>query len=193
MKSLVYGLLVLVLVAGCKQKKKERKDTSQYLPVLSLLHDQFNKIDSSLAGFIKIERVGNRSDSLIISREEAKKYAREFLDIPDIRIPKYGSDYVETKLYDSLMGLAIWSYQAQNEDLEVSRQDVTVLPSFSNNDAVKTFYIEKNMEKSGELIEKKMTWEVGHYFQIKTITQKDDSPEKIHDLKIVWQDFELSK
>ena len=189
MKNLVFVLSVICLLASCDRKKKEKVDTSKYFPVLSYLQSQVKKIDTSLYSITKIETTGKTSDTSFIKREEVRALAKDFLDIPDITNPKFGSDYKETNLYDSLLGVAVLSYTSTDEDLETSKQDVTIIPSFGGNDLVKTIYIEKNKSDDGTIIEKKLIWEVDKYFYIRTITKKNNDPEIIHDLKIIWKDF----
>ncbi len=187
MKFFAFVTLVACLSIGCQQKKKEKKDTSKYFPVLSYLQSQVKHLDTSLFRFSKIE---TGLDTVIINRSEIRKYAKDFLEVPDITKSEYGSDYRETNMYDSSLGMVVMSYLADDEDLDYPRQEVQVIPSFGGNDQVKTIYIEKVEEEGKTTIEKKMIWEVNQYFQVRTITHKPNEPEKIHDLKIIWQDFE---
>ncbi len=189
MKIFLYCLLVTCLCIGCNKKKKDKVDTSAYFPVLSYLQSQVKGIDTSLYNITKIESSGERSDTTIIRREEVRGLAKDFLDIPDITKPKIGSDYKESNIYDSLLGMAVLSYTSENEDLEVTKQDVTIIPSFGGNDVVKTIYIEKNKSNDDSTVEKKLIWEVNKYFYIRTITQKKNGPEIIQDLKVLWQNF----
>lgn len=189
MKSLVYSLLLLCIISSCREKKKEKKDTSEYFPILSYLQSQVKQLDTSLYRFTKVESEGNRSDTVIINRGDIRKYASDFLSIPDIKIQDIGSDYKASNIYDSAMGIVVMSYLGEDEDLEVTRQEVQIIPSFGGNDQVKTIYIDKTMEDDGTIIEKKMIWEVNRYFHIRTITQKKKAAEKIHDLRIFWEDY----
>ena len=188
MKILTFSLLLLFCFA-CGNKKKEKKDTSRFFPVLSYLQSQVRQLDTSMFRITKVETSGGRSDTAIIHRNEVRKYAQDFLNIPDIKNPEFGSDYRESNIYDSLLGLAVLSYLAEDEDLEVTRQEVQIVPTFGGNDKVKTIYIEKSLQDGKAVVEKKMVWEVGKYFNVRTITQKKNEPEQIHDVKIIWQDF----
>lgn len=180
----------MIIFAGCNQKKKEKKDTSQYFPILSYLQSQVKQVDTSLFRITKVETKGSVTDSVIINRSDVRKYASDFLDIPNLREVDQGSDYNETRIYDSVLGLAVLSYLSEDEDQEVTRQEVQIIPGFGGKDRVKTLYIEKEEEKGSDLIEKKMIWEVDKYFHIRTITHLKNGTENIHDLKVLWQDFQ---
>ena len=170
-----------------KKKEKENVDTSRYFPILSYLQSQVKELDTSMYRFIKIETINGISDTMDISREDVRKYAKDFLEIPDIKDPEYGSDYEELTNFDSLLGRVFMSYTAYDKDVEVVKQDVTILPRFGDGeDEVKTIYIEKTESDDGTTIEKKMLWEMKKYFNITTITQKENAPEKIRNLKIEW-------
>ena len=181
-------LIVFILILACNNRKKEIKDTSGYFPVRSFLQSQVSELDSSLYRFIKIETKNGVSDTTDITRDEATRFASEFLEIPDITNPQLGSDYSEMSSFDSIMDRVIMSYTAYDKkDIEVVKQDVTVLPSFGNGeDEVKTIYLEKIKSDEDSMTEKKMLWEIDRYFQIRTISQHKDLPEQIHDLRIEW-------
>lgn len=188
MKKWTGSFLIFILIIACNNKKKEIKDTSSYFPVRSFLQNQVSELDSSLFRFIKIETKNGIADTNDISREEATRYAGEFLAIPDITNPELGSDYTEMSNYDSAMGRVIMSYTAYDKkDVEVVKQDVTVLPGFGAvEDEVKTIYIEKISSDNDIITEKKMLWNMDRFFHIRTIKQDKNSPEQVHDIKIVW-------
>lgn len=183
----VSAIVTLMLSCSTKKKETEKVDTSQYFPILSYLKSQVKALDTSMYRFIKIETADGKTDTSDISREDVRKYANDFLEIPDITDSDYGSDYSALTSYDSLMGRVFMSYTAYDKDVEVVKQDVTILPRFGDGaDEVKTVYIEKIKSDDDKTIEKKMLWEMKKYFNIITITQKENAPEKIHSLKIEW-------
>jgi hypothetical protein len=185
MKFLTALLLASCLIA-CKGKKKETKDTSRYFPIKSYLQSRIKGLDTSLYRFVKIETTNGHSDTSDISREEASEYAKEFLNIPDLKDPDQGSDYEEMSAYDSLMNRAIWSYTAYDKDVDVLKLDVTVIPKFGDGeDEVKTVYIEKFEQEGDKTIDKKMLWEMKEYFNIRTIIQENNK-EQIKNLKVAW-------
>ena len=143
MNKWIAATLIILLVASCRSKKKEaQKDTSAYFPVRSFLQSQVKELDTSLYRFIRIETVNGRSDTTDISREEIRKYAADFLSIPDLRDPEYGSDYDQFVSYDSLVGRVFMSYTAYDKDVEVVKQDVTIVPGFgTTDDVVQTVFL----------------------------------------------------
>ena len=189
MKYLASAFFLLLIFFSCKSKGPE-KDTSGYFPILSYLQSQVKQLDTSLYRFTLVKTAANRSDSQIISREDIRKYANDFLNIPDIKKPKIGARYDDANIYDSLLGIVILTYLANDEDQEVVRQEVHVVPTFDGNDKVKSIYIDKTFEEGDGITEKKMIWEVGKFFSIRTIIHKDDEAQQIRDLKVIWQDFQ---
>ena len=181
-------LIILCLAISCNNKKEETKDTSGYFPVRSFLQGQIKALDTSMYRFICIETVNGVSDTADINREAVTRYAKDFIDIPDITDPENGSDYSEMSSYDSLMGRVLMSYTAYDkEDIEVVKQDVTVVPGFgAMPDEVKTVYIEKIVSDDDTVTEKKMLWEMDRFFHIRTIKQTKNNAEQVHDLKIQW-------
>ncbi|MGZ5286898.1 MAG: hypothetical protein ACXWV0_09555 [Flavisolibacter sp.] len=181
-------LLLFMLSFGCKSKKKvELKDTSAYFPVSNYLQSEIKRLDTSMYRFIKIETVNGKSDTTDISREDIRKYAADFLNIPNLRDAETGSDYDEMVSYDSLAGRVFMSYTAYDKDVEVVKQDVSIEPGFGAvEDKVKTIYVEKIKEEDDVVTEKKMLWDTNRYFNIRTIIQKKNAAEQILNLKIEW-------
>jgi hypothetical protein len=51
---------------------------------------------------------------------------------------------------------------------------------------VKTIFIETATEKKNTSIKKKMLWEIDKWFRIVTITQKQNEPESIETIQVIW-------
>ncbi|HEU4472754.1 MAG TPA: hypothetical protein VFR58_16785 [Flavisolibacter sp.] len=190
MNRLPFISLFLVLLLSCSSKKKKTpKDSAHYFPVLPFLMSQAQQIDSAMYGFILIRTQGNRRDTMDISREDARRYANDFISIPDLRDSKHGSDYAELSTFDSVVGKVLISYTAEEQGLELNRQDVTIVPGFGQEDRIETVYLEKIIEDDDSTVEKKMLWETGKYFQIRTIVQKKNTPDRVENLKVAWKSF----
>jgi hypothetical protein len=189
MNRWIFCLVSVVVVIACKSKKKTEgdADNSKFFPVVSFLQSQMKDVDTSLYFITKIETEGNRSDTLVIPREDFRKYAKDFLEIPDITTEKYKGDYTETSQYDADLGRASLIYNTTNADAELKRQDVTIMPTFGGNDEVKTIYIHLVKDAGDNTIEKKMYWEVKNYFSVVTITQKENGPEQVKKLQVYWK------
>lgn len=191
MRKWLFCFILAVLCIACKSKKNKNADidNSNFFPVLSFLQSQVRGVDTSLYSITKIETINGKTDTTAIPREEFRKYAKDFLEIPDITKKEWKGDYSETTSYDTLIGRALLTYTANNSDLELLRQDVTILPTFGGNDEVKTIYIHQLLNEDDEIIEKKMYWEVNNYFTITTITQKEKGPERVKKLQLFWRGF----
>jgi hypothetical protein len=163
MKYVSIGFFLTLLCFACNDQKKETRDNSQYFPIRSFLQSQVKSLDTASYTFIKIETINGKSDTSVVTKEELKKYTQEFTDIPDLRSSDEGSHYSETKSFDSLMGRVFMSYTSEDEDLEVVKQEITVLPTLTGSDEVKTIYIEK------------------------LVPTKDGTIDKVHKLKVVFQ------
>src|SRR5206468_6928722 len=97
-------------------------------PVISFLKGQVKDIDTSLYRIIKIETVNNKIDTEYIKREDFKKYAREFTDLPDITSDNLKDDYQETKTYDDVLKSYILTYTTNSKDREIVKEDVMINP-----------------------------------------------------------------
>jgi hypothetical protein len=193
MKRLVYIFLIVLICFGCKsRKKKGEADNSKFFPVLSVVQSEIKDVDTSVYRIIKVETKGDRRDTTDIPREDFSKYAADFLDIPDITADKWKGDYYESSHYDTLMGRVNISYTATDPDMELLRQDISIMPTFGNNDQVKTIYMQKITNQGDSTVEKKMFWEVHKSFRIITIVQKENEPEKVRKLEVFWHDYTSS-
>jgi len=85
------------------------------------------------------------------------------------------------------LGLAVFIATPKDEDLEVRRQEVRILPD-PPNDKVKSIYIEKLNGNKDSSILKRMTWYTDRKFQIITITQKKNEGEKTSVMQVIWND-----
>lgn len=186
MKFTIAWLALMLVVAACKNKKKEKKETSQYFPIRSYLQSQVKTLDTASYDFIKIETANGKSDTSVLKKDELRMYTLDFLDIPDLRNAEEAKHYYETKSYDSLMGRVFMSYTSEEDDMEVTKQEITVLPTLTGSDEVKTVYIEKLISETNTTIDKKMLWEIGNFFTITTITQKNNS-DQVHKLKVLYK------
>ena len=189
MKIFGFCILLFCICFSCKTKKKVEVDNSNYFPVLAFMQGQVKKIDTSLYSITKIVTVDGVTDSTPIPRDSVRSLAREFLDLPDLRSEK-GKDYTEVHDYDTTTSLGSWIYTS--EETDVPKMQVFFVKSGLNfDDVVTTVYIEKENEKGGRVVLKRLLWDIQeHYFQVKTITSKKNNPDRIEVLRVSWQDFQ---
>jgi hypothetical protein len=189
MKSFFSGVLILVLLAACKHKKKTEDENGSFFSVVSYLRSQVKQIDTSLYRLIRIETVNNISDTLFIRREDFRSYAKDFLSIPDISSGDKKDDYQESNLYDDMLKSAVLNYTAKNPDDEIRRETVMLDQDPSGNSLVNTIIIDQLKTTKDSSVEKNMLWQVNKRFQVVTKSQLPGQPEKIRKLEVVWNDF----
>ena len=185
------GFVFLVVAMGfmaCKSKKKE-ENKEAWFPVVSYLQSQVKEVDTSLYRLVKVETVDSTSDSTVIPREEFRKYAQDFLSIPDISTGSKKEHYKEDKMYDDVLNNVILTYTTQDTTEELRREDVMLQPDNAGNSQVKTIIIDRLSNNGNTSIEKNMVWQVNKRFLIVTKTQTSGSPEKIKKLEVIWNDF----
>jgi hypothetical protein len=180
-------LTFLPLAFSCKTKSKEEaSDTEPYFPIKSYIESQIAHVDTSLYNILLIETLNNRSDTTVIRREDFKKQAKDFLEIPDITQNKWKEDYEEFKTFDEDLQSAIISYRSKEADAEVRRQEVIIKPNANEGDQVKTIFIDRAFEDGSSTIQQKMLWEANKWFRVVTITQKPNQPEQIKTVQVIW-------
>jgi hypothetical protein len=147
-------------------------------------------IDTSLYRIVKVETIDSASTTTYIKREEFQKYAKDFLDLPDISSEKWMDDYEETKMFDDVLNNVILTYTTTKPDNEVRREDVMLEPTnASGNSEVKNIIINTLQSNNDSTIEKNMVWYVNKRFTVVTKIQKSNRPEKIKKLELIWNDF----
>jgi hypothetical protein len=188
MRSIGFWVLLLTIFIGCKNKKKEEVDNSNYWPIRSYLQGQVKMLDSTMFSITKIVTENGVSDSMPLPRDSVRGLAKEFLNIPDLRSEE-GKSYTEVNDYDTTTTMGSWTYSSEKS--EVPKMQVFFVKSASNfNDLITTIYIEKEIAKGDSLVLKRLLWDVvEHYFQERTIVSKKNSPDKIRDVRVTWQDF----
>jgi ABC-type uncharacterized transport system auxiliary subunit len=190
MNKLLAGLICIACLTGCKAKKKNTDDESKFFPVLSFIKGQVKNIDTSLYRIVKVETIDSASTTTYIKREEFQKYAKDFLDLPDISSEKWMDDYEETKMFDDVLNNVILTYTTTKPDNEVRREDVMLEPTnASGNSEVKNIIINTLQSNNDSTIEKNMVWYVNKRFTVVTKIQKSNRPEKIKKLELIWNDF----
>ena len=185
--SLVTLLLLAVLIFSCQNKKKEGEENADFFPALSFLKSQVASVDTSVFRIIKIEKTDSLADTSYLKREMFKKEAMDFLSIPDISSGTLKDDYSETKLYDADLEQVSLSYMPKNGG-EITRQEVLIKPS-TEGDKVSSVFINRTINAGDSTVQKIMYWQVDKRFRIVTISQKENTPEKVKTVEVIWNDF----
>lgn len=181
--------MFVLILSGCKNDDdEENKDQTDFFPVLSYLQGQVAHIDSSVYSIVQVKKSGTSVDTTYLKREDFRKAAADFLTIPDISSKKLRKKYEETRLFDETIEKVILSYSTKDEDMEVLREDIIITPTLGADHEVESIYIERVQEKRKGLVQKKMFWEVNRRFQITSIIQNENQPEKIETVQVSWSD-----
>jgi len=176
-----------LFLLSCKSKKEEDANAA-FFPVASYIKSQVAQVDTTLNRIMKIITVNGASDTAYINRAEFRKEAKDFLSLPDISSKKLRDDYTETQLYDEDLERVILNYTPKNQDTEIRRQEVMIKPDNLRGDKVESIFIDQLLEFNDSAVQKRLTWNVDHNFQVVTIVQKGNTPDKIHTLRLVWNE-----
>jgi hypothetical protein len=189
MNKLLFGAVCIICIC-CNHQKQKQGDDVTYFPVVSFLKGQARHIDTSLYRIVKIETIDSTTTTTYIKREEFKKYAKDFLELPDISSDKWKEDYEETRMFDDALNNVILTYTTTERENTVRREDVMLEPTnASGNSEVKNIIVNTFQLEDDSTIEKNMVWYVNRRFIIVTKVQKKDQPEKIKKLEVIWNDF----
>ncbi len=177
----------LLFLVSCKSKKEEDANAA-FFPVASYIKSQVAQVDTTLNRIMKIITVNGASDTAYINRAEFRKEAKDFLSLPDISSKKLRDDYTETQLYDEDLERVILNYTPKNQNTEIRRQEVMIKPDNLRGDKVESIFIDQLLEFNDRAVQKRLTWNVDHNFQVVTIVQKRNTPDKIHTLRLLWNE-----
>ena len=183
MNKWLTGLTVIFLTA-CKSETKD--PNAAFFPVASFLKGQVAQVDSTLNAITKIVTVNGISDTSFIKREDFRKYAGDFLSLPDIASDDLSDDYTETQMFDEDLQSVILNYTPKEKDAPILRQEVMIQPGNGTEDKVKRIYIERFLSTTDSTVQKRLTWQVAQRFQVVTITQKPGAPDKVQTLLLIW-------
>ena len=190
MNRILITLGTIIFLSACKNNTPQEEKDASFFPVVSFIKGQIINIDTSLYRIVKVETVDTIKQTTYIKREDFRKYAKDFLELPDISSSKYKDDYQETKVFDDVLNQVILSYTTTDDENSVRREDVMLNPTNeSGNSEVKNIIINTLEQAKDSSIEKNMVWYAGKRFTIITKVQKANQPEKIKKLEVIWNDF----
>ena len=168
---------------SCKEKKND------VFPALDFIKGQIARVDTSLYPIMKLVPTSDSTyDTTYVKREDFKTLAKDFVETPDIS-KQFNGKYVEERMMNNELGMAVFIATPKDENLEVRRQEVRIVPN-PPNDQIQSIYIEKFNERGDSSVMKRMTWYTDNKFQIITITGKKDEPEKTSEIEVVWNNKE---
>jgi len=183
-------LLLLPLLICCNSGEKSQDgEQTENFPALSFLQGQVRHVDTSLYHIVKVVSEGNRSDTSIITREQFRKEAAPFLELPDITKGKWKNEYTESKLYDEALEKVVLFYTAKDPEAPVQRQQVIIDPNQGTSGLVTTLIFDHYESRDGYSYHRNMLWEVNQYFQISENRPGPGGREIIRRTRVFWNDF----
>jgi hypothetical protein len=183
MNKWILGILILSLLS-CKGKEKAAEEVS-----FSLLNPTCSvRLQKLTHQYMLSERSQGSTQNRIRLTSGGKTSERLLKIFWNCRIflKKMETDYHETKQFVEELNSAVLTYTPKEaDDAEIRRQEVIIQPS-AEGDQVKTIFIETAAEKGNTSIKKKMLWEIDKWFRIVSITQKQNEPERIETVQVIW-------
>lgn len=186
--------LILLLATACGNSEAETAPAdgsdAAYYPVVAYLQEQTARIDSSLYTLIQVNKSGSRSDTVYLERKDFKTLSQPFTSLPNIATGNLKSKYNESRLYDETLDRFIITYTPKSgeEDLEVLRQDIVIVPNTGEGENIESVYIERQLEAGDSTVQMKMSWEAAKGFTIRSIIQKEKSAEVLRTTEVMWLD-----
>lgn len=189
MKKVVFVLSILMSSTfSCKEKPKEEE--KKFISVLSLIEKQAAHIDTSLYPITKfVYTDSSHIDTFYIKREDFRAAAKDFLDIPDLSLPKVAKKYKEETMYDEMLNRVTITYSPiKDEEVEIKQQQLQVIPNIATGDQVNNIFIIKVINNRDGFLEKKMLWRMDKSFQVVTTTQEPGKPPVTITTKVTWNE-----
>ena len=192
-KSLFIAPLLCLLIACGNENAADATDPNAgdaaFYPVVSFLKSQAAHIDTSLYTIMQLQRNGNGTDTAFIPREAFKDVSNPFLTLPNIAEGSLKKKYNESRLYDETLDRFVITYTPKevDEELEIRRQDVVIVPNLGSGENIESVYIERQQTGGDSTVHQKMNWETEKGFTIRSIIQKQGAPETVHTTEVVWR------
>lgn len=170
---------------SCKNQKKEPRD---YIDVSSYLKGQLKFIDSVPFAFLKVnvEQDSIFTDSQFISKEQVRAIVQPFL-VKELEKANFEKYFKETSFADATIETVTITYEAENDQLPVSRVDIYVNPE---KERISQLYLVRHEAKGDSLITQQLLWKHNKSFVLITALGKKDEPEHIVTEKVIWDDRE---
>ena len=185
MNKTLFPLALLGFLFSCSDKKEKE---NSFFPVLSFINSQVAHVDTSVYSIIKVVSRNGNHDTQYIRREDFRKEASDFLNLPDISKGDEAEAYNESQVFVQDLNLVSLSYTPKeiDEDTEIRRQEVMITPGAAESDNVKTIFIDRWKEYDDSTVQKVMTWEVGQGFEIKKRVRKNGGTDQLERTTVKW-------
>lgn len=196
MIRIVFFVSVCFITIACKSKKEKKPEVpaASFFPVASYIKGELARLDTSRQSIVKIETNNSLTDTVAIKNTDVRRYAADFLTLPDLSSPALKDDYEVTHLYDDLQEAFVFTYTTK-EDHPVQQENVTVEPeqNAAGKNDIKSIFVNLAQDSSGGQVKKILLWTAGKGFLITTLTQLANGTEDVHKVQINWTGFDGQK
>lgn len=187
------GLVLQLLQAGCKDKTsttdQESTKTTVHFPVADYIRSELKEIDSLQLPVTLYKSGAEGSDTALLSTEECTNLAASFME-PDLADPEVARFFNESSFADQSIPSITFNYTSKEETMPLKRVDVVLKPDPSVSDKVRTIYLEKSFMKGDTLVQEKLFWNDGHYYQIMRTKSAGSGTPLLSQVKVVWDPTE---
>lgn len=186
MKNILSLFIFLSLFfIACKEKKESDKEP--VISALSIIKGQVNHIDTSFYQLVKTESMDGKTDTTYIKREEVRGLASAFLSLPDISQNHYNENYTEERLIDAEQNTLSITSTANSDMPEIQKQMIIISLDELASGKVESIFIDRSAKVNDSSIQQKLFWQIDQYFQVVSIIQKGNEPEKVRITKVTWE------
>jgi hypothetical protein len=185
-------LIIVLLFSTCKGKNAKPLQTvdqpeepQTFFPVTDFLLGQLRELDSIPITPLKIIIEDGKRDSVWMSKKEMRKFAAPFLN-PVIDSSKMNNIFSEKSFMDQTINAVTLTYDPRNgipDSIKLNHFDVYIDPQQNK---VERIYLVKEEIKNEETITTQLTWEVGKWCSIRTISQEPKMLPKVHEEIMKW-------
>jgi hypothetical protein len=197
MNRLFALLLITLFIASCGGQVEPPKqttpdtatataaiDTSEYLPVASLLDEGIRNVETYGAGILKKTKGAKKKDSVFIQYPDFKSIASQFI-LKELDSTYFSNNYEETSLMDESTKMFNFIYTAKDSIPSLRQVIVYIAPSLTSN-KIDRVYMETVELKDNVPVEKKFTWKMGKYCYIITTRQPPSGDPVTSMEKLIW-------
>jgi hypothetical protein len=172
------------LTDSSRNQEDSIESAAQFFPVASYLMNEIEYVDSLPVGIIKYRSIGRKTDSSYISLDEFHRLSSEFIS-PELNDSSFRKGFQESSFMDRSTNSATFFYKSLSSSQTIKRVDV-VTAKGDVYDEVKSIYIEKQVKKGNEVINKKLFWKPKRNFQIITLNENHSNKQIPELVKVVW-------
>ncbi len=185
-------LIIILLFTACKGKNTkplqivdQPEERQTFFPVTDFLLGQLRELDTIPITPLKIIIADDKKDSVWVSKKEMRKFAAPFLD-PVIDSVNMNNLFSEKSFMDQTINAITLTYDPRDripDSIKLSHFDVYIDPQQNK---VERIYLVKEEIQNEETITTQLTWEVGKWCSIRTISQEPKMLPKVREEIMKW-------